>query len=197
MVIFYKFWIFRSRLSDNAPTNAGTNPIGAKREGETEEAWGKFRLASPKSERAIQNKTPPPHSLEQNTNMQSQRQKIGQTGEDIATEFLKKKGYKILARNFKTKWGGELDIVAKKNGILIFAEVKTLKYSPLKNSDFSPEDEITFHKANQLRKMAQIYLSSNRLALDTAHQIDILAVELLNNLQVANIRHTENAIEDF
>ena len=128
--------------------------------------------------------------------MQNESQKIGQVGEDIAKDFLKKKGYQILNRNFKTKWG-ELDIVAFFNKIFIFVEVKTLQKSQNKPSEFLPEDEITFHKANQLRKMAQIYLSNNKLPQDTACQIDIIAIELLSNNQVANIRHLENAIEDY
>ena len=128
--------------------------------------------------------------------MQSQRQKIGQAGEDIATDYLTKKGYQILARNFKTKWG-ELDIVATHNKTLIFVEVKTLRFNQCRSLDFSPEDEITPHKCRQLQKMAQIYLSANRLSLDTAHQIDILAIELLNDNSIANIRHTENAVEDY
>lgn len=134
--------------------------------------------------------------------MLSQRQKTGQIGENIAINYLKKNGYQILARNFRTKWG-ELDIVAQKNKVIIFVEVKTLRLAsfaqgkPLKNGGFLPEDEITFHKVNQLRKMAQIYLSINKFALDTAHQIDVLAIELAEDQQTANIRHIENAIEDY
>ena len=49
---------------------------------------------------------------------------IGNRGEDIAVEFLQKKEYKILHRNYQ-KRQGELDIVAKdKNGTLVFVEVK-------------------------------------------------------------------------
>lgn len=138
---------------------------------------------------------------------------IGNIGENIAADYLKKNGYQILARNFKTKWG-ELDIIAlpphqtklwcggEKNKTIIFVEVKTLKFhSPAlrfaQDGHFAPEDEITFHKAQQLRKMAQIYLSANKLPLDTAQQIDILAIELAENSQIANIRHIENAIEDY
>ncbi len=137
--------------------------------------------------------------------MQNQSQKIGDIGENIAADYLKKNGYKILDRNFKTKWG-ELDIVAQKNKIIIFVEVKTLRLGLRlsstecpqgKPAEFQPEDEITFHKAQQLRKMAQIYLSANKLPLDIAQQIDILAIELADNQQAANIRHTENAIEDY
>jgi len=133
--------------------------------------------------------------------MQNQSQEIGVIGETIAADYLKKNGYQILARNFKTKWG-ELDIVAQKNKVIIFVEVKTLHFASLvqgrpEKSDFAPEDEITFHKAQQLRKMAQIYLSANRLPLDIAQQIDILAIELAKNSQIANIRHIQNAIEDY
>ncbi len=49
---------------------------------------------------------------------------FGRAGEQYAAQFLKKKGYRILALNYKAG-GGELDIVALKRGILVFAEVKT------------------------------------------------------------------------
>lgn len=127
--------------------------------------------------------------------MQNQSQKIGAIGEEIATDYLKKKGYQILARNFKTKWG-ELDIVTSHKKTIVFVEVKTLKINPYKKSNFSPEDEITFHKAKQLQKMAQIYLSSKKLPLDIAQQIDIVAIEF-NTLDDYVIRHTENAIGDY
>jgi putative endonuclease len=49
---------------------------------------------------------------------------LGQNGEDIAVEFLKKKGYKILFRNWK--WGKhEIDIIAVRDDIVAFVEVKT------------------------------------------------------------------------
>ena len=149
--------------------------------------------------------------------MQNQSQKIGQVGEDVATDYLKKKGYKILARNFKTKWG-ELDIVAlpphqtklwcggEKNKTIIFVEVKTLRVAPAyvntsagkqgRPSEFLPEDEITFHKTKQLQKMAQIYLSTKKLPLDINQQIDVLAIEF-NTFDDYNVRHTENAIGDY
>ena len=128
--------------------------------------------------------------------MQSQRQKVGQAGEDIACDYLKKKGFQILNRNFRTKWG-ELDIVALSKKTLVFVEVKTLQKTLDRPSEFLPEDEITPHKANQLRTMSQIYLSANKLPQDTACQIDIIAIELLDNNQISEIRHIENAIEDY
>ncbi len=122
----------------------------------------------------------------------------GRLGEEIAVNYLKKKGYKILDVNFKNKWG-EIDIIAKKKKILHFVEVKAIH----KKEGFSPEDEISQRKQKQLLKMVQIYLSQNNISFETPHQIDVLAVELRhhgeNSLwaeKEAGIRHIENAVED-
>ncbi|MBE6037480.1 MAG: YraN family protein [Clostridiales bacterium] len=53
-----------------------------------------------------------------------QTQMLGKRGEDLAADYLQRKGYRILARNFRCR-RGELDIVAEKGGVLVFAEVKT------------------------------------------------------------------------
>jgi len=125
---------------------------------------------------------------------------LGKQGEDIAEKYLKDRGYKILVRNFTKRPWGEIDIVAEKKAKpfsflqtkLVFVEVKSI----VKRNDFFPEDQITDKKQNQLRKMAQIYLSTNKLPLSTAYQIDILAIEFDGNSQVIAIRHQPNAIED-
>jgi len=116
---------------------------------------------------------------------------IGNFGEKIGLEYLRKKGYKILERNFKKKWG-EIDIVGEKNGNLIFFEIKTIK----SKDGFSPEDEIDFKKKNQLRKMAQIYLAEKRISKDAPYQIDILSIVLDPASKATEISHFENAIED-
>ncbi len=129
----------------------------------------------------------------------------GDLGESAAQQYLTEKGYQILATNFKRKWG-ELDIVANKKpfgpaqgkpfgsaqGKLIFVEVKSIhqKYA------FWPEDEINPKKKRQLIKMAQIFMSENRIPLDAPYQIDIVAVEFNWENQIQQIRHLENAIED-
>ena len=116
----------------------------------------------------------------------------GELGEKIARKHLERKKYKILVKNFKRKWG-EIDIVAKKNGKIIFFEVKTI----LKKQGFFPEDQIDFKKKRQLWKMAQIYLSENKISFDNHWQIDIIAVEITPELKKANIRHFKNAVEDI
>lgn len=125
------------------------------------------------------------------------RKQTGKLGEDIAVKHLKKKKYKILARNWQNKWG-EIDIVAKHKRKIIFVEVKTLRLAPLaqgRPSYFSPFDEINEKKKRQLVKMAQIYLLQNKISLETPHQIDVIAVELTDGKP--NIRHLENTLEDI
>ncbi|PJA01307.1 hypothetical protein COX75_00090, partial [bacterium (Candidatus Gribaldobacteria) CG_4_10_14_0_2_um_filter_33_15] len=120
---------------------------------------------------------------------------IGILGEKIAEKYLKEKGYKILEKNFKRKWG-EIDIVAKKKNKLIFFEVKTLQQTP--DEIFLPEDEVDFKKKKQLRKITQIYLSEKKIPLESDYQIDILAIRLppRAGLSKMKIEHFENAIED-
>src|SRR3989344_3727604 len=55
----------------------------------------------------------------------TEKQKIGQMGEDFACKYLEKNGYKIIERNYLKKWG-ELDIIAKKRGKIHFIEVKSV-----------------------------------------------------------------------
>ncbi len=121
---------------------------------------------------------------------------LGNLGEKIAQKYLKKKRYKILAQNFKRKWG-EIDIVAKKQGKIIFVEVKTLRRAErAEDKAFIPENEIDWKKKKQLRKMTQIYLSENKISLNYPYQIDIIAVEISPDFKKAKIRHYQNAIED-
>lgn len=120
----------------------------------------------------------------------SQHLEIGVLGEKIATEYLEKKGWRILDRNYKTKLG-EIDIISKKMGILVFTEVKTLR----KGGFLRPEDN--FHKRKQHRflKSAKIYLLEKRIE-NARWQIDLIAIDLDRNDNTSEIRHYEKVIGD-
>lgn len=60
------------------------------------------------------------------------RSETGRLGEELTAYYLKKSGYEILRRNFRIK-GGEIDIIAQKNGIIAFVEVKTRDVSALES----------------------------------------------------------------
>jgi len=122
---------------------------------------------------------------------------LGILGEDTAVKYLKEHGYKILDRNFRYKGYGELDIVAKKSEDLAFIEVKTrLKSS--NDSNYAPENNITYFKQKQLIKLAKIYLAKNKIPIDTSWQIDIIAIEIPQyGTENINLRHIEQAIQDI
>jgi len=120
---------------------------------------------------------------------------LGAYGEKIASEYLKKKGYRIIDKNFLVKLSslrkGEIDIVSKKNGVIAFIEVKTLSGE---NPIISPQEKVNFQKQRQLVKISQLWLIKNKIPLDSKWQIDIVAIILDPETKKAEIRHFENAV---
>lgn len=111
-------------------------------------------------------------------------------GENIATQFLQKKGYKILERNFRKQYG-EIDIVAidttKEQKILVFIEVKTRTSSQFG----TPFEAITPWKLRSLIKTAQFYKLTHKNLLESL-RIDGLSVQLSSDGTIETIEHAEN-----
>jgi putative endonuclease len=78
-------------------------------------------------------------------------------GEDIAVSHLQRAGYRILARNFRTRWG-ELDIVARQGDTLVFCEVKTRRAHP---GWRDPLESVNHPKQLRLRRMAGQWLAQS------------------------------------
>ncbi len=121
--------------------------------------------------------------------------KLGSFGENIACYYLGRKGYKILDRNYSRKWiqgpqKGEIDIVAEKDKVISFVEVKTSAFS----GGFLPEDRVDFQKQKQLIKIAQDWFSEKKIPLESKWQIDVISVKVDLNTKKAKIRHLKNAI---
>jgi putative endonuclease len=83
------------------------------------------------------------------------RHRLGALGERLAADHLIGRGFRILERNYRTRWG-ELDIVAFDGRTLAFCEVKTRKVSPRGGTPF---DAINHRKRQRVRKMAGSWLS--------------------------------------
>jgi len=95
---------------------------------------------------------------------------LGQTGEELATAYLQKAGYKILIRNYRQKCG-EIDIIAEDKGTLVFVEVKTRK-----NTSFGiPFAAVTEKKQRQIGRVAQVYLSRNNL-FNRPARFDVISI---------------------
>jgi putative endonuclease len=78
---------------------------------------------------------------------------LGNVGESIAEEILKSRGYQIIKRNFRCRYG-EIDIIAKHNGKLVFVEVKTRKGEHYG----TPEEAVGYWKQKRIRRLAEYYL---------------------------------------
>jgi putative endonuclease len=74
--------------------------------------------------------------------------RLGTRGENLACQFLRKRGYKILYRNFKGRTGGEIDVVCRHRDTLVFVEVKTRT-----REDFGrPLDAVNREKRNRIAR---------------------------------------------
>ncbi len=111
---------------------------------------------------------------------------LGRAAEDRAAEMLRAKGYFILARNFKFKHMGELDIVARHGDTLVFVEVKYRRY----RSYGPPEASMSPRKCATIRRVAQAWMLRNRYH-GVPVRFDVVAVEQLGGTE--EIRHYANA----
>lgn len=111
---------------------------------------------------------------------------IGQTGENLAIEWLKDRGFEIITRNYQAEWS-EIDIIAKsKQGILSFIEVKTLNAGneemrqSEKGGNLKPEDNLTKAKLQRLKKACQYFANRNPKLVDDnlGWEIDLIAIHL-------------------
>ena len=119
-----------------------------------------------------------------------ERQKTGKEGEDFACAFLRKKGWKIIERNFRQAYG-ELDIVAKSlDKTLIFVEVKTT--SQFRPDGVRPEDQMTRAKISKFKKIAEGYVNRypKLVSEKMGFRLDVLALTKVGNDFIVN--HYEN-----
>jgi len=120
--------------------------------------------------------------------MLSKRKEIGAIGEKLAVDFLKKRGYKILHKNFRCR-GGEIDIIAQQGDCLVFVEVRTKKGSGFG----TPEESVTRSKQERLISLANTYLQTCDNP-PSSWRIDVVAIELASNNKVSRLEHIENAV---
>jgi putative endonuclease len=95
---------------------------------------------------------------------------VGRRGEKIAERYLKRRGYRIVARNFRAA-GAEIDLVAMDGATVVFIEVKTRRNA----NAGSPAESVTEHKQRQIRRAAEVFAARYR-ANERAMRFDVIAI---------------------
>lgn len=126
--------------------------------------------------------------------MEQEKIETGKTGEQVAANFLKNKGFEILDMNFKNNFGrrvGEIDIIARdpEQNEIVFVEVKTREFAKYKNT--LPEENIGYQKLRKLAKIAMVYLRQKKLE-NCAYRFDAISVWLDFETRFAKIKHIPN-----
>ena len=113
------------------------------------------------------------------------RQAIGSWGEDLALKWLIDKDYELIQRNFRHQ-NDEIDLVMRKDKVIVFFEVKTRRSDSYGLAEFS----ITPKKLSALFRCINHYLVEQKLE-DMEWQLDLLVVEKFNKDEDAEILHFE------
>ena len=124
----------------------------------------------------------------------TEKQKIGKIGEDLACKYLEKQGFLIKNRNYLKPWG-EIDIVAQKGSSLRFVEVKTVtrhNNSHFLKDNYEPEDNIHPWKLKRLGRAMETYLLEKKVGDNIDWQLDALSVYLNPAGELINIELLED-----
>jgi putative endonuclease len=122
----------------------------------------------------------------------------GTLGESIAAKYLENKGFSVIDKNYRRKWG-ELDIVVQKDGVIHFIEVKTVSrrsfggHFEQEINNYRPEDNMHPWKLKRLERALQTYILEKRLD-SKEWQFDLVCVFLDQEKRVAKVRLLENII---
>jgi putative endonuclease len=118
------------------------------------------------------------------------RKRMGGQGEAAADRYLRSHGYTILAHNWRTR-AGEIDLVAEREGVLVFVEVK----ARTSHQFGRPEEAVTPAKRRRLIRTAQAYLQS-RGTEDAAWRVDVIALDLDRSGGVLRLDHYQDAVDN-
>ena len=114
------------------------------------------------------------------------RNKTGVWGELFAVRYLRDKGYKIMTSNYVCRFG-EIDIVAMKNNVLCFVEVKTRN----KDTDLRPMEAVDAGKRNRLEMAAKSFMSRTGIMCST--RFDVCEVYVDDDDKLFELNYIENA----
>jgi putative endonuclease len=120
--------------------------------------------------------------------MPGSKQLLGRLGEGLAVQHLERRGWRILERNVRSRFG-EIDIVAQDGPVLVFLEVRTRSGRAFG----TPEESITRAKQERMARCAWAYLSLLPQP-EPEWRIDLIAIELVHG-HVARLEHYEHVLQ--
>ncbi len=115
--------------------------------------------------------------------MPTERREFGDSAEKLAESHIKTKGYKILERQFRTRYG-EIDLIAKQGDEIVFIEVKARRNL----SAGYPEESVTPRKLRSIEAVANFYMQAKKITGD--YRIDVIAIIIKDD--EPEIRHIQN-----
>lgn len=119
--------------------------------------------------------------------MQTQKQVLGREGEQIAERYLRKKGYRVVERNYRCPVG-ELDLIFLDRRVIVFVEVKTR----LDERFGGPVESVNPRKQRKMIKTALFFLSEHKLHHREA-RFDVVGISFAGREPV--VEHIQNAFE--
>ncbi len=136
-----------------------------------------------------------------NTDNRTEKRKLGDLGEGIACQFLKKRGFTIIERNHLRKWG-EIDIIATKAGRYHFVEVKSVRgqggdvprgtFHEKHGQGIRPEENLHPGKLKRLSRTIEIYIIQRKIRTDW--QLDLITVKIDMATRQARVEIFENIV---
>ncbi|CEM62755.1 YraN family protein [Treponema phagedenis] len=125
--------------------------------------------------------------------MQKTHKLIGSAGEEAAANWLCEHGYTIITQNWRAETG-EIDIIAEKEDMLAFVEVKTLPHTATEDLDII----ISAKKRERISKTAKHFLQNNRQYKQMFARFDVIVIQS-NPLKEETLKvlHLKNAFEDY
>lgn len=115
------------------------------------------------------------------------KSEVGKCGERMAARYLSGKGYEIVVMNYRTPYG-EIDIIAKNEAYIVFAEVKTRSTGSI----FKPYEAVNRQKQIRLMRTAMLYMMEKSVKMQP--RFDVISIEWNPREEnPAEIRHFENA----
>ncbi len=129
--------------------------------------------------------------------MEAKHIRVGQYGETVTLNHLKRKGFSLLGRNYRKKWG-EIDLILKKGGTVHFVEVKTVSYGTkgggVSYETWLPEENVDQRKLDKLLRTISSWLAEHNY--EGEWQLDVASVRVDLERRRGRIKILENIVSD-